>query len=146
MMAIDEVNMQQYGDAIIDISPAREKFFGCSGKMLLPSPATIEALLAKIPAHQLITTELLQSKLAAQFHVEVTCPVTTRKALQTIAKNSVNKIDYWRVLKKDGGLLAIFPGGVEGHAARLRTVGFTIDSKGKNPKVHNYKAALVPFD
>ena len=59
------MDMQQ-DDRIVDISPAREKFFGCSGKMLLPSRATVEAALKTIPKHKLITTDGLRHRLAAQ--------------------------------------------------------------------------------
>ncbi len=130
-------------DVIADISKAREKFFGCSGKMLLPSRKTVEALLRRIPHYQLATTELIQRTLAAQFNVEVTCPVATRKALQAIAKDPSGNLAFWRVVKKNGELLAIFPGGVAVQAERLRQQGFEVDTTAKKPKVVNLKANLV---
>ncbi len=123
--------METQEDAIVDISETRQKFFGCSGKMLLPCPATVEAQIKKIPENKLMTTESLQKELANQFDVQATCPVTTRKALRAIAKESSKNVAYWRVIRKDGGLLAQFPGGVEGHATLLRKEGFTIDTQGK---------------
>jgi hypothetical protein len=138
--------MQPQEDVIVDISKAREKFFGCSGKMLLPSPATVEALIKKIPANQLITADLLRKKLADQFGVQATCPVTTKKALQVIANGSGKAVAYWRVIKKNGELFAIFPGGTEAQAALLRKEGFTIDTKGKAPKVDNFSESLIRFD
>ncbi len=133
-------------DIIVDISKAREKFFGCSGKMLLPSRYTVQALLRTIPQHQLATTEWIQRSLAAQFNVQVTCPVTTRKALQAIAKDSSGNLAFWRVVKKSGELMAIYPGGVTVQAERLTQQGFEIDMGGKKPKVLNLKANLVLFD
>ena len=112
--------------------------------MLLPSPATVAALVKKIPKHKLITIEIVRKKLADQFHVQVTCLVATKKALRAIAEDS-GKVAYWRVIKKNGELIAYFPGGVEGHAARLRQEGFTIDTKGKAPRVKDFKASLVQF-
>lgn len=130
-------------DMIVDISKAREKFFGCSGKMLLPSRKTVQALLEQIPEHQLATTEWIQRTLAAQFRVQVTCPVATRKALQAIAKDSSENMAFWRVVKKNGELMAIYPGGIAVQAQQLTQQGFEIDSTAKKPKVLNLKTYLV---
>ncbi|MCI0348660.1 MAG: MGMT family protein, partial [Acidobacteriales bacterium] len=124
----------------------RVKFFGTTGKMLLPSPATVASLIETIPARKLITTDLLRKKLTAQFQVQGTCPVTTKKALQAIAQDSSQHVAYWRVVNQSGGLIAVFPGGVEGHAARLRQEGFTIDTNGKTPKVKKYTESLVHLE
>ncbi len=138
--------MEPQKDEIVDIPENRINFFGGPGKMLLPSPATVEALIKRIPENQLITTDLLRQQLTHQFNVQGTCPVTTRKALQTIANDSSSQVAYWRVINQSGGLIANFPGGVEGHAALLRKEGFTIDTTGKAPKVKNFKEDLVHFD
>jgi alkylated DNA nucleotide flippase Atl1 len=137
--------MELQEDVIVDIPENRIRFFGGSGKMLLPSPATVAALIKEIPANKLITTELLRQKLTAQFNVQGTCPVTTQKALQAIAHNSSKNVAYWRIVNKNGGLIAKFPGGVEGHAALLRQEGYTIDTKGKIPKVKEFRESLVRF-
>jgi len=130
-------------DAIVDIPPNRVKFFGTTGKMLLPSPATVAAVIQTIPARKLITTDLLRRKLTDQFQVEGTCPVTTKKALRAIAHDTNARVAYWRVVNQNGGLVGIFPGGVEGHAALLRNEGFTIDTNGKAPKVMQFRDSLV---
>ena len=137
--------MELQEDVIVDIPENKIRFFGGSGKMLLPSPATVAALIKEIPANKLITTELLRQKLTAQFNVQGTCPVTTQKALQAIAHNSSKSVAYWRIVNKNGGLIAKFPGGVEGHAALLRQEGYTIDTKGKIPKVKEFRESLVRF-
>ena len=138
--------MEPQEDAIVDIAEQQVRYFGRPGKMLLPSPATVAALIQKIPAHKLLTTDLLRRKLADQFNVQGTCPVTTKKALQAIANDASQHVPYWRVIKQNGELNAIFPGGVEGQAALLRQEGFTIDTNGKAPKVKHFKASLVRFD
>lgn len=138
--------MYQQEDAIIDISKAREKFFGGPGKMLLPSPATVEALINKIPANQLITTDLLRQKLSDQFNVQGTCPVTTKKALQAIARDSSKNVAYWRVINQNGGLISLFPGGAANQAERLRAEGFTVEANGRALKVKRFKESLVHFD
>ena len=130
-------------DTIVEIPLNRVKFFGTTGKMLLPSPATVAAVIQNIPARKLITTDLLRQKLTAQFEVEGTCPVTTQKALRAIANDSCSHVAYWRVINQTGGLIGIFPGGVEGHAALLRREGFTIDTNGKTPKVKQFRESLI---
>ncbi len=133
-------------DAIVDIAPAQVGYFGGPGKMLLPSPATVAALIERIPEHKLLTTDRLRKQLADQFNVQGTCPVTTKKALQVIANGANQHVPYWRVIKQNGELNAIFPGGIEGQAALLQQEGFTIDTNGKAPKVKQFKASLVRFD
>jgi hypothetical protein len=56
-------------DIVVDISQAREKFFGCSGKMLIPCKATVAAQVEKIPGNRLMTMDLLRKALADQFQV-----------------------------------------------------------------------------
>ena len=72
--------MESQEDVIVDIPKDRVKFFGGTGKMLLPSPATVAALIKKIPKRKLVTTNLLCKELTDQFKVRGTCPVTTQKA------------------------------------------------------------------
>jgi hypothetical protein len=132
-------------DAIIDIAPNRIRYFGGPGQMLLPSPATVAALLARVPERQLITTDELRRKLAEQFAVQGCCPVTTQKALQAIAQDPHSQVAYWRVVNQNGGLISRFPGGVKGHAARLRQEGFRLDLTGPVPRVKHFKDKLVRF-
>ncbi len=132
-------------DAIVDIPENRLRYFGGPGKMLLPCPATIATLIEKIPARKLITTELIQNELAEQFGVEGTCPITTQRSLQALAHNSNTNVAYWRVVNKNGGLIARFPGGAAAHADHLRDEGFSIDIQAKVPKVKQFKDSLVRF-
>ena len=135
--------MEPQEDVIVDIPKDRVKFFGGTGKMLLPAPATVAALIKKVPKRKLITTNLLCKELTDQFKVRGTCPVTTQKALQAIAHGSSKNIAYWRVINTNGGLIARFPGGAAGQAALLVEEGFTIDTKGKLSKVKNFRESLV---
>jgi alkylated DNA nucleotide flippase Atl1 len=137
--------MESQTDVIATIEKHRERYFGGAGKMLLPCPATVAAQIRRIPEHQLMSKELLQAMLAEQFKVRVTCPFTTKKALQAIAQDTSQSVPYWRVIKKNGELISYFPGGVEGHANCLRQEGFTIDTSGKAPKVQHFKEHLVHF-
>lgn len=133
-------------DAIVDISKAQEGYFGGPGRMLLPCPATVEALVKRVPEGKLLTTDRLRKMLADQFEVQGTCPVTTKKALQAIADDSNSQTQYWRIIKQNGELNAAFPGGVEGQAVRLRDEGFTITSDGKAPRVKDFKSHIAHLD
>jgi len=135
--------MEPQKDAIVDIPANRIRFFGTSGKMLLPGPATIETLIKKIPERQLMTTGFLRKKLTDQFNVQGTCPITTQKALQAVAHKATLQVAYWRVIKENGELFSSFPGGIEGHAALLRREGFTIDTSGKQPKIQEFAKHLA---
>ena len=132
-------------DMIVDIPENRVRFFGTQGKMLLPCPATIEALIMKIPESRLATTDLIRKHLLVLFDVEAVCPVTTQKALKAVAHDSEENVAYWRVIKKDGKLIASFLGGIESHAAQLRDEGFMLESAGKHIKVKGFHDQLVKF-
>ena len=132
-------------DTIVDIPENRVKFFGAHGKMLLPSPATVETLLMKISEKKLITTNLICKELTREFKVQGTCPVTTKKALQALLDNPSSTLPYWRVLKTNGELITSFSKSAKDQGSRLQQEGFKIDSKGKVPKVQNFKESLVQF-
>jgi alkylated DNA nucleotide flippase Atl1 len=137
--------MEPQEDLVVDIPKERIKFFGGAGKMLLPGPATVAALIKKVPEHKLITTRLLCQELTDQFKVKGTCPVTTQKAVQAIAHDSTKKVPYWRVIKANGSLMSRFPGGVDGQTAFLRNEGFAVERQGKVAKVKNFRENLVHF-
>ena len=132
-------------DAIVDIPENRIRYFGRKGKMLLPCPATIAAVIQRVPERKLLTTDLLRSYLTTRFQVEGTCPVTTRKSLVAVAQNQPDDVAYWRIINQNGALIASFPGGVDAHAALLKQEDFAIDSTGKVPQVVNFREKLVDF-
>lgn len=122
-------------DAIVEIPPNRVRFFGRTGHMLLPCPATVAKTLKRIARSTLITTDTLRQELARQFGVEAVCPVTTRKALQSLARDGNDSSNWWRVLRKTGEVLAGFP---EGGAAQIRLLGaagYKLDRSGKTSRV-----------
>jgi alkylated DNA nucleotide flippase Atl1 len=137
--------MEPPEDQIVDIPKERFKFFGGPGKMLLPAPATVAALIKRIPERKLATTNQLCQELTEQFKVRGTCPVTTQLALQAVAHDAIRKVPYWRVIKGTGGLFSRFPGGVEAQAALLKKEGFAVDQKGKIPRVKDFQQSLVHF-
>jgi alkylated DNA nucleotide flippase Atl1 len=136
--------MLAQNDVIVDIPENRVQFFGGTGKMLLPSPATIAAVIQRIPETKVITTVLLRQTLTETFEVQGTCPITTQKALQVVANEGNEDVAYWRVLNANGGLIARFPGGKAGHAAQLRDEGFEIEeANGKMIKVKGFEEKLA---
>ena len=138
--------MIQEHDEIVDIPPHRVRYFGRTGKMLLPSPTTIANIIKRIPTSKLLTTDLLRQELTEQFRVQGTCPVTTKNSLNFLANNAPDDVAYWRVIRPTGALMANYPGGIEDHAVRLKDEGFTIDTNGKSPKVKNFRESLVHFE
>ncbi len=137
--------MDTQTDAIVEILAHRLKFFGGPGQMLLPSPATVAALIEEVPDGKLVTTSLICRALAGRFSVRGTCPVTTKKAIQSLAKVPGQKAPYWRVIQQNGGLMTQFPGGAKAQAARLRQAGFRIETVGDKPRVRQYKDSLAQF-
>ncbi len=124
-------------DMIVDIPENRIKFFGTTGKMLLPSSKTVAAIISNIPEGKLMTSEQLRKKLTEQFKVQGTCPVTMKKALQTVVKES-NHHPYWRIIKANGETMSDFPD-AENH---LKKEGFEIEANGKKLKVQSFKQHL----
>ena len=91
--------MIQEHDEIVDIPRNRIRYFGGTGKMLLPSPGTIANIIKRIPKSKLLTTDLLRQELTDQFHVKGTCPVTTKKSLQALVNDPGTNVAYWRVIR-----------------------------------------------
>ncbi len=125
-----------------DIAPPQMAYFGGPGKMLIPSRATVEAVIRRIPESKVLTTDRLRRKLADDFGVQGTCPVTTRKILRLIASDAQGAA-YWRIVKQNGELIDSFPGGVGAQAALLEGECIAINSKGKAPKVEALRDKLA---
>lgn len=138
----------QLQDTIVNIPKTMEKYFGCSGKMLKPSPDTVASLVKKIPKGKVATLDVICTILANKFKTKVTCPATTEKSLCAAATESVAKntpLPYWRVLKKSGELIRKLPDGIEGHAAHLREEGHKIISTSKSKSVGDLDRVLHQF-
>lgn len=131
-------------DIVESIPKTMEKFLGCTGKMVKPSPDTVEALVGNIQKGKLATVSQLRERIAHDFKVETACPAATLKALQLISRRE--KIEcFWRVIKGKGELISKFPGGVEGHAELLESEGHKIDFSKKVPVVIGYESKLSKF-
>ncbi len=134
---------------IVDIPPKMEKRLG-RGKMLIPRPLDVDALVRKVREGKLVTQAQIRARLARDFKVDCTCPITTGIFLRILAEAAEEDLErgrkeiapYWRVIRNDGGLNPKFPGGVEAQAARLREEGHEVQLLGKSGRVINFQESL----
>lgn len=120
------------------------------GKMVIPAPMEVDALMKKVPRGRLITINELRASLAAKHDVNFACPITTgifswiaaHAAAEREAEGARRVTPYWRTLKTGGELNPKYPGGVAGLAQRLRAEGHKIIHKGKRCMVQDYQKAL----
>ncbi|MBM4446065.1 MAG: MGMT family protein [Chloroflexi bacterium] len=136
---------------IVNIPPKMQNRFG-TGKMLIPKPLDIDALINKVPKGKLVTVTQIRDKLAEDAHADCSCPMTTGIFLRIVAevaeedfKSEKGKVTpYWRVIKADGSLNEKFPGGVQAQAAHLKEEGHIIEpNRGKKPpRVKNFEKSL----
>lgn len=136
--------MHMLVDEIVPISPDRQKFFGVAGRMLLPCPDTVAALLREVPSGKVVTMEVLRGELARRRGVEAVCPFQTKQALRAIAEKPEG-IPFWRLVAKNGALLKYLPGGVEKHAALLKKERVPIEATASGQRVKGLKASLQAF-
>ena len=78
--------------------------------MLIPTPEIVDAYIRQIPEGRQVDSETIRKDLAAEYHAEVTCPLTTGIFIRIAAeaayeeyKNGkpLNKITpFWRVISE----------------------------------------------
>jgi hypothetical protein len=123
------------------------------GKMLIPTPLLVDALIRKIEHGKLATVGQIRERLARDFNADSTCPLTTGIFIRIAAETAEEDLrggkhqvtPYWRVIKEDGGLNERFPGGVQAQSRRLEEEGHMIEpGKGrKPPKVRDFEKYLT---
>jgi hypothetical protein len=136
---------------VVDIPPRMQKRFG-TGKMLIPRPLDVDALIRKVGKGKLVTVTQIRERLARDAHVDSACPLTTGIFLRIAAEAAVEDLrggkqditPYWRVIKADGSLNEKFPGGTAAQAARLREEGHSIQPGAgkKPPRVEDFEKSL----
>ena len=136
---------------IVKIPPKMVKRFG-TGKMLIPRPLDVDALIRRVKKGKLVTQDQIRKRLAKDFKVNVTCPITTgifvriaaEAAEEDLREGKKQITPYWRVLKADGSLNEKFPGGTKAQAASLRKERHRIQlCKGKKPpRVKDFEKSL----
>jgi hypothetical protein len=138
---------------VVKIPPKMSRFG--QGTMLIPTPKLVDNLIRRIPKGKLVTVSELRRRLAADFEVDMTCPLTTgifvRIAAEAAEEDRMNGrkriTGYWRVVKDDGTLNPKFPGGVNQQSRYLRREGLAIVRNGKKPpKVKEFERKLITLN
>ena len=143
---------KQQEPKVVDTPPKMQKRFG-AGKMLVPTPALVDALMQEAPPGKLVTINQIRERLAEDFKVDSTCPLTTGIFVRIAAEAAEEYLGmgrkditpYWRVIKNDGSLNEKFPGGVEAQARHLKEEGHIIEpgTGKKPPKVKDFGKYLA---
>ncbi len=137
---------------VVSGPPKWEKRFG-GRRVLVATPLLVDGLIRKVQKGKLVTVRQIRGRLAQDFEVDSTCPLTTGIFVRIAAETAEEDLQmgrseitpYWRVIRDDGSLNEKFPGGVVAQAAHLRQEGHTIEpGKGKKPpKVKDFVKVLV---
>lgn len=134
---------------VVDLPVRMQKNFG-KGKMVIPAPLTVDALIRKVKKGKLVTPKLIRQALARDFKADVCCPLTTgifiricaEAAKEDLEAGRKNITPWWRVVMDDGGLIERFPGGIAAHGRLLEKEGHEIITvKGKR-RVNDFEKAL----
>ncbi len=122
------------------------------GKMLIPKPLDVDALMRQVERGKLVTVEQIRGRLAKDYGADITCPLCTGIFLRIAAETAEEDLTsgktgitpYWRVIKTDGSLNEKFPGSIRAQAERLIEEGHTIEpgTGKKPPKVKDFERAL----
>src|ERR1051326_1821620 len=145
---------RQQEPKIVEI-PARMQLRLGKGRMVIPRPLDVDALIRRVPKGKLVTVLQLREEFARHSQVDVACPLCTgifvRIAAEAAAEDrrAGKKIitPYWRVLSSEGRLNPKFPGGADSHKKLLASEGHKVEkSPGKKPPmVARFETALVRF-
>jgi hypothetical protein len=137
---------------VVNVPPKMQAKFG-KGKMVVPAPMTVDAVIRKVKRGRLITPKLIRQTLAKDFKADTCCPLTTGIFIRLCAEAAVEDLEagkknitpYWRVVTDEGGLIDKFPGGASEQAKLLQTEGHEIVSIRGKKRVRdfgNFLAAL----
>lgn len=119
-----------------------------AGKMVIPAPLEIDALMRSVPEGMLITTDDIRRQQNFKYNAVYTCPLCTgiftriAACASEEADKDTGKNPYWRTLKAKGEINEKFPGGVEGQIKKLESEGHRIVKRGKKFFVLDYQSAL----
>ncbi|HKV95743.1 MAG TPA: hypothetical protein VJW20_24590 [Candidatus Angelobacter sp.] len=145
---------RQQEPKIVDIPARMQARFG-KGRMVIPKPLDVDALIRRVPKGKLVTVLQLREELARRSRVDVACPLCTGIFVRIVAEAAEEErragkktvTQYWRVLSSDGRLNPKFPGGLNLQRHMLSGEGHKIQKAlgKKPPAVAHFEAALVKF-
>jgi hypothetical protein len=123
-----------------------------TGRMVIPAPVEVDALMQKVPKGRLVTINELRQALCRKHAVDVACPITTgifswiaaHAAAEAEASGRRRVTPYWRTLKSGGEVNPKYPGGLKELGRRLRSEGHAMTRRGKRVFVKDYERAVVP--
>jgi hypothetical protein len=109
---------------IVAIPPRMQARFG-KGKMVIPKPLDVDALIRRVPRGKMATVLQLREELARRSKVDVACPLCTGIFVRISAEAAEEErragkksaTPYWRVISSEGRLNPKFPGGVADQSA-----------------------------
>lgn len=143
---------KQQEPRIVDVPPRMQRQWG-EGRMLIPRPLDVDALVREVPRGKLVTVNQIRSRLAAEHGADVTCPMTTGIFLRIAAETAEEDrregkariTPYWRVLREGGQLNEKYPGGVVAQARQLKAEGHQVNWLGKGCGVIDFERRLVSW-
>jgi len=121
------------------------------GTCVVPAPAEVDAVMAKVPKGKLIPINEIRSVLANRHGATIGCPITTgifawiaaHAAEESAADGRKRITPYWRTLKTGGELNPKYPGGIANVSSRLKAEGHKIVQRGKRYFVANFADSLA---
>jgi len=143
---------RQQQSKIVDIPPRMQARLG-KGRMVIPRPLDVDALIRRVPRGKLVTVLQLRQELARRSAVDTACPLCTGIFVR-IAAEAANEeqragkkrvTPYWRVISSEGRLNPKFPGGAKAQRRMLSHEGHKSITAGKFLVVADYARALVRF-
>lgn len=145
---------RQQQPKIVDI-PARMQARLGRGRMVIPRPLDVDALIRRVPKGKLVTVLQLRQELAKHSKVDVACPLCTGIFVRIAAeaadeeRRAGKKVvtPFWRVIGGEGRLNPKFPGGASAQKRCLISEGHKVlRATGKKPiAVANFQDVLVRF-
>ena len=99
------------------------------GRMLIPTPRQVDALIREIPKGAVTTPKLMRKTLANRYGADNTCPLCvgiflriSAEAAEEQRQQGVEDITpYWRVVTEKGKHYPKLPGGADGQGALLES-------------------------
>ena len=145
---------RQQQTKIVDIPPRMQARLG-KGRMVIPRPLDVDALIRRVPKGKLVTVLQLRQELARCSAVDTACPLCTGIFVRIAAEAADEDrragkkriTPFWRVITGEGQLNPKFPGGTNSQRRALISEGhkFLRAAGKKPPVVANFEEVLVRF-
>ena len=127
--------LQEHRTPRIVAIPRRMRAKLGTGRMVIPMPMDVDALIRRIPRGKLLTPSGICHLLARKYRVSAACPKTTGIFVRIVAEAAEEDrrqgrkrvAPYWRVVREDGTLNDRLPGGMIEQSMRLLGEGHTLE-------------------